>query len=157
VLALLRSTGDAREAIINAPQLTASWTCQRDELFRVNAALALRACTSVQNALRFVSPDEPAANETATMSAGSFPDLAPLLEAAHALDLAVDSKPIAVHVQFSDATQRDIVSYFGSPQDPNVYPNLATIQSSDARYHVWYNALPESARVGLPVPTSAEQ
>lgn len=149
VLALLRCTGDVREAINNSPLLTSSWTAERSALFEVNSKLAQVACTAVQNALNSVA-------STSTMPEIAIrppPDTASLVEAANAPSEDATGESTVVHVQFSDSTYRDIISYFGGPQDPNVHPNLATIHSSDARYSVWYYALPESARLGLPKPT----
>lgn len=155
VLTLLRSTGDVREAITNTPSLTSSWTTQRGELFRVNAGLANKACASIRDALRSVGVREAQPAGTTSVSESPVPDMAPLVDAVYAPDSGVSGEPTLVHVQFSDDTQRDIVSYFGGPQDPKVYANLATIHSSDARYHVWYYAQPEMMRQALPVPTRA--
>lgn len=47
-----------------------------------------------------------------------------------------------VHVQFSDSDQTKIVAEFGCPQDPEVYPNQASIDSSDARYKAFINPVP---------------
>lgn len=153
VLALLRSTGDVREAIANTQQLTTSWTSQRGELFRANAALAKKAGASVQNALNSVRGDESSTTDTPSLPVVTVTDMSRLVEAAHAPGSDIRGEPTVVHVQFSDDTQRDIITYFGGPQDPNVYENLATIHSSDARYHVWYYALPDTARMGIPTPT----
>ncbi|MCP3713003.1 hypothetical protein M3I54_39980 [Paraburkholderia sp. CNPSo 3274] len=155
VLALLRSTGDVREAIVNTQQLTASWTPLRGELFRVNAAAAKKAGASVQNVLNSVRGDESSPVDPLSSFVPPLPDMSSLVEAAHAPASDLRGNPATVHVQFSDGTQRDIISYFGGPQDPNVHPNLATITSSDPRYHVWYYALPDTARQGLPTPAKA--
>lgn len=57
-----------------------------------------------------------------------------------------------IFVQFSDASQTAIVSYFGSPQDPAAYQNQGSIEPTDARWKTFYDALPLSMRDGLPVP-----
>ncbi|MEE3504822.1 tail fiber assembly protein [Pseudomonas sp. 10C3] len=38
------------------------------------------------------------------------------------------------YVQFSDETETKIVSVFGGPQDPNVYPNQGEVDDTDQRY-----------------------
>lgn len=57
-----------------------------------------------------------------------------------------------IHVQFSDETEAEIISYFGSPQDPAVWPNQGTIVAEDARWHKYYEAIPPTARILLPEP-----
>lgn len=47
-----------------------------------------------------------------------------------------------VHVQFSDSDQTKIVSVFGCPQDPDVYPNQASIDFDDPRYRAFLNPPP---------------
>ncbi|WP_404273715.1 hypothetical protein [Yersinia intermedia] len=49
-----------------------------------------------------------------------------------------------IYVQFSDATKTVIVSLFGNPQDPEHYPYQGTVEDSDPRYAVFWNALPEN-------------
>lgn len=39
-----------------------------------------------------------------------------------------------VYVQFTDNTDTEILAVFSCPQDPDVYPNQATIDDSDPRY-----------------------
>lgn len=153
VLVLLRSTGDVRDAIVNAQQPTMSWTPQRGELFRVNAADAREAGESVQNALDSVRAGESSREDRIYSFAISRPDMSQLVEAAHAPANEARGEPTTVHVQFSDDTQRDIIAYFGGPQDPTVYSNLAAIYTSDPRYDVWYYSLSEFSRQGLPTPT----
>ncbi|WP_430229755.1 DUF4376 domain-containing protein [Paraburkholderia tropica] len=43
------------------------------------------------------------------------------------------------YVEFADATDAVVISVFGCQQDPTVYPNQATIDSSDARYQAYIN------------------
>jgi hypothetical protein len=43
------------------------------------------------------------------------------------------------YVQFSDETHTKIVSVFGGPQDPEVYPNQAEIEDTDQRYLDFFN------------------
>ncbi|MET3461298.1 hypothetical protein [Variovorax atrisoli] len=47
-----------------------------------------------------------------------------------------------VHVQFSDSLQTTIIAEFGCPQDPALYPDQETIDSSDARYEAFINPAP---------------
>lgn len=63
-----------------------------------------------------------------------------------------DSIMAIVHVQFADETETTIVSYFGSPQDPAIYPNYADIDTSDPRWHAYYNSLPDWLQPWLPTP-----
>lgn len=58
-----------------------------------------------------------------------------------------------LHVQFSDASDVTIISYFGCAQDPDTYPNQATIGTDDPRWKDYYDALPEGVRWMLPIPT----
>jgi hypothetical protein len=55
-------------------------------------------------------------------------------------------------VQYSDTTEAVIVSYFGSPQDPSVYPGYGTVETSDARWKTFYDSEP-FMQSGLPAPT----
>jgi hypothetical protein len=59
-----------------------------------------------------------------------------------------------LNVQFSDATNETIVSYFYSPQDPAAWPNYGTVEDSDPRWKVYYDAQPPNTQQYLPVPTS---
>lgn len=43
------------------------------------------------------------------------------------------------YIQFSDETETKIVSVFGGPQDPNVYPNQGEIEDTDQRYLDYFN------------------
>ena len=54
-------------------------------------------------------------------------------------------------VQFSDSTESMIVAYFAAQQDPEVYVNLGTIDTSDERWSVFYNGAGGS-HSGLPAP-----
>ncbi len=152
VLSLLRTTGDVRETVMNSPQLTTSWTPQRGELFSVNAAAAKMAGASVRDALNSIRTDEPRHGAPDAPIPDPVPDMYQLVEAVHAPTDNAYGEPTTVHVQFSDETHRDIVSYFGGPQDPNFYPNIAAISSSDPRYHVWYYAQHEGFKQELPIP-----
>lgn len=59
-----------------------------------------------------------------------------------------------VNVQFSDSTEATIVSYFGSPQDSDVYANYAEIGTSDARWKTYYEAQSAFVQQYLPPPAS---
>ncbi|MFP3652308.1 MULTISPECIES: hypothetical protein [Burkholderia] len=43
-----------------------------------------------------------------------------------------------INVQFSDSTESEVVAYFASPQDPEAYQHLGTIDTSDARWASFY-------------------
>jgi hypothetical protein len=55
-----------------------------------------------------------------------------------------------LNVQFADETNAVITSYFGSPQDPAIYPNQGTVESDDPRWMPFCEAVPSIARAGLP-------
>jgi len=57
-----------------------------------------------------------------------------------------------VNVQFLDASQQVVISYFADAQDPAVYPNQGSIDQTDARYAAFFNSLPAFAQADLPVP-----
>lgn len=58
-----------------------------------------------------------------------------------------------LHVQFSDATQTEIVTYFGGPQDPAAHVNLGTVKTDDPRWLAFYAKVNGANSLGLPVPT----
>jgi hypothetical protein len=58
-----------------------------------------------------------------------------------------------VNVNFADSTQAAITMYFGGPQPDDSYPNLGTVDTSDARWVAFYDSIP-FANAGLPAPTS---
>lgn len=60
-----------------------------------------------------------------------------------------------IYVQFSDAQSATIESYFSCPQDPSVYPNLGTIQSTDPRWKTFYDSMESMAQSCLPGPGSS--
>ncbi len=60
-----------------------------------------------------------------------------------------------LNVQFSDASEEIIVSYFGSPQDPAVYQNLGTVDTSDPRWKTYFDAQADWVKPYLPAPTEA--
>lgn len=60
-----------------------------------------------------------------------------------------------LNVQFSDATDTVIKSYFGSPQDPEIYANLGTVSTDDAMWKTFYDSQPEFSQQYLPAPTTA--
>ncbi|MBJ9624616.1 hypothetical protein [Burkholderia multivorans] len=57
-------------------------------------------------------------------------------------------------VQFENDSMESIISYFGSPQDESVYQNAGLVLASDSRWNKFYEALPEQAKRGVPVPES---
>lgn len=58
----------------------------------------------------------------------------------------------SLFVQFADDTEEVIVSYFPAQQDPKVYPHQGTVDTSDPRWRVFWEALPDSAKPYLPAP-----
>lgn len=56
-----------------------------------------------------------------------------------------------LNVQFADATEAAIITYFASPQDPAAYENLGTVTTSDPRWKAFYDANPFQWM--LPEPT----
>lgn len=63
------------------------------------------------------------------------------------------TEPTVIYVQFTGPDMVTIISYFGNPQDPDVYPYQATITTDDERYHVYYNSLPLGIRWNFADPT----
>jgi hypothetical protein len=57
-----------------------------------------------------------------------------------------------IYVQFADATEQSIISYFGCPQDATVYPNQGAISSTDSRWATFYDAFPAATQKSLPTP-----
>lgn len=60
-----------------------------------------------------------------------------------------------INVAFSDSTEQAIVSYFASPQDPELHQNLGVVAASDERWKTFYESLPALTNASLPVPDSA--
>lgn len=59
-----------------------------------------------------------------------------------------------IYVQFADATQDRVISYFGCPQDEEAFPNQGEIDTSDPRWKAYYDAQdPFWIQPGLPAPT----
>lgn len=57
-----------------------------------------------------------------------------------------------IYVQFSDEDMTEIVSYFGSPQDPAVFANYGEIEASDPRWKVYYDKQSPWMQQYLPAP-----
>ncbi|SPA44825.1 conserved hypothetical protein [Cupriavidus taiwanensis] len=57
-----------------------------------------------------------------------------------------------MHVQFETSEETRIISYFASPQDAEVWPNIGEVQQDDVRWAAFYDAQPESALTMLPPP-----
>lgn len=55
-----------------------------------------------------------------------------------------------LNVQFTDSTSQVIASYFGSPQDPAVFPNQGVISSTDPRWATFRNSFPAVMLATLP-------
>jgi hypothetical protein len=58
-----------------------------------------------------------------------------------------------LNVQFSDASETAIISYFGSPQDAEVWRDVGEVESSDPRWKAYYDAQLISIQEVLPLPT----
>lgn len=57
-----------------------------------------------------------------------------------------------MNVQFSDETNAVIVAYFASPQDPDVFLNMGTVEASDVLWHTYYDQLPAYMQRAFPAP-----
>ena len=62
---------------------------------------------------------------------------------------------MSINVQFTDATQATITSYFAAPQSAESYANLGTVEPSDARWAKYYDAQCSYVQAGMPAPTSS--
>lgn len=58
----------------------------------------------------------------------------------------------SLNVQFSDAKETTVISYFASPQDPETFPIQGTVTPADPRWVAYWNAVPTVARQYLPAP-----
>jgi len=47
-----------------------------------------------------------------------------------------------IFVQFEDAKALKVVSVFGNPQDPDVYPHQGVVDDEDPRYRAFMASLP---------------
>lgn len=57
-----------------------------------------------------------------------------------------------IHAQFTGADLKVMQGWFGSPQDPDIWPNQADIETTDSRYNDWYFSQPEGLRWMSPDP-----
>jgi len=57
-----------------------------------------------------------------------------------------------IYVQFSDHSEAAIISYFGSPQPVEYWPNQSTVTASDPRWLAYYDAQPLLLQRMLPAP-----
>jgi hypothetical protein len=60
-----------------------------------------------------------------------------------------------LYVQFEDSSSTKIISYFGCPQDPDVWPNQGEVTLSDARWSAYYDSIPPTMQKSLPTPIAA--
>ncbi|WP_144142654.1 hypothetical protein [Paraburkholderia sp. BCC1884] len=61
-----------------------------------------------------------------------------------------------VNVQFSDNTETTVISFFGGPQDADVFPNQGALDTSDPRWETYYKtAYPNGAPsfCNIPAPS----
>lgn len=47
-----------------------------------------------------------------------------------------------MYVQFSDSTEAEIISAFGCPQDPVVWPNQGIVDTTDVRWETFAAKFP---------------
>lgn len=58
-----------------------------------------------------------------------------------------------INVQFSDLTPTAvIISYYGTRQNPDYYPNMGEVEATDPRWREFYNNAPPDIRPLLPTP-----
>ncbi len=55
-----------------------------------------------------------------------------------------------INVQFSDDKETDVIAYFCSCQPELV--NAGVVESNDARYFAFYNAMPNAVQQSMPTP-----
>ena len=60
-----------------------------------------------------------------------------------------------IYVQFSDSTEKQIVSAFDSVQDPTVWPNQGAVTPDDRRWAAYFVTLPADIAVAWPAPTAS--
>jgi hypothetical protein len=60
-----------------------------------------------------------------------------------------------IYIQFEDATESAVISYFGAPQNPTAYANQGTMTTNDSRWSAYFNALPVAIQNQLPAPTTS--
>jgi hypothetical protein len=60
-----------------------------------------------------------------------------------------------VYVQFSDATEGEILSCFAGPQDAEAFLNQGSVDVDDERYVSFYEKAPD--KIGLLVPPSLQK
>lgn len=60
-----------------------------------------------------------------------------------------------LNIQWADADETAIISYFGGPQLPEVFANLGTVDASDARWAAYYDSMPAVVQAMLPAPELA--
>jgi hypothetical protein len=58
-----------------------------------------------------------------------------------------------LNIQFSDSTKTVIATYFGNPQDPDIYSNQGQVSTADPMWRNYYSSLPASVQQWLPQPT----
>ena len=57
-------------------------------------------------------------------------------------------------VQYTDSSEQVISSYFTCAQDPAVWSNQGTVDTSDARWKAYVGSLTGNAASLMPAPTS---
>lgn len=62
----------------------------------------------------------------------------------------------SIYVQYADSTEKEIIGYFGSPQDVVVFPNQGIVDASDARWATFYATIPSFEQTNFPAPEKAQ-
>ncbi|ATX62932.1 hypothetical protein LC20_08365 [Yersinia hibernica] len=57
-----------------------------------------------------------------------------------------------MYVQFADAAEAVMISYFCCQQDPKCYGFLGEIETDDPRYIVFFEKMPDYVQTTLPQP-----
>lgn len=57
-----------------------------------------------------------------------------------------------IYVQFYDDTEAVVAAYWSTPQDPQYYPNQGSMDTSDPRWHAYYDSLDPFFQASLPTP-----
>tara|TARA_Y100000114_G_C11512752_1_gene209763 strand:+ start:85 stop:270 length:186 start_codon:yes stop_codon:yes gene_type:complete len=57
-----------------------------------------------------------------------------------------------LYVQFYDSSEQEIIALFGGPQDPDVFPNQGTVDTSDTRWKAYYDKQDAFIKTLLPKP-----
>ncbi len=152
VLALSRAVDDTRSAIESTSGLVVSWSPVRAQPYSDSAVCADQACEAIRGALvELGASTQEIRKRVGTYHRAQSPSHSTEPQASE-MRAPQDDGGQPIYVQFSDESYRDIVSYFGGPQDPVVCPHQGKIYPSDSRYRAFYESLHETSRQGMPIP-----